>query len=110
MDLNELNLLMNSTSNIVDSNSREDGDTPVPTPVPKKSTYELFIDELKSKVTTPSKVTSTKQGKVIFKQIEDKDRLVTDYVNHQKEKGEYAQRITAYMEDYKPQKKVRRLG
>ncbi len=74
------------------------------------NTYELFIEELKSKVKTPSKVTSTKQGKSLLKQIKDKDRLIADYVKHQIEKGEFAQRITAYMEDYKPQKKVRRLG
>lgn len=64
--------------------------------------YEAFIAELKAKVSIKSKVTKTKEGEKIFKSIKDKQKLVTDYVNHQLEKKEYAQRITAFMEDYNP--------
>ncbi len=66
------------------------------------NTYDLFLTTLKSKVSIKSKVSKTKEGAKLFKQIEDKERLIQDYVKHQEEKKEYAQRITAYMEDYDP--------
>lgn len=73
-------------------------------PIKKKETnsFDLFLSTLKSKVTIKSKVTKTKEGQKLFKQIEDKEQLIKDYIKHQEEKKEYAQRITAFMEDYKP--------
>ncbi len=62
--------------------------------------FDAFLEELKSKVTIKSKVTKTKDGEKLFKQIEDKDKLLNDYIKHQLDKKEFAQRITAYMEDY----------
>jgi len=64
--------------------------------------YDAFLKELKSKVKTPSKVTKTKDGEKLFKKIEDKQKLISDYISHQEEKKEFAQRITAFMEDYSP--------
>lgn len=65
-----------------------------------KNTYDLFIEYLKANCKYKSKVTITGEGKKLFKQIEDKKQLALDYINHQKEKGDYAVRITKYMEDY----------
>jgi len=65
-----------------------------------KDKYTKFIEYLKDNVDIKTKVTSTKEGKVLFNNIEDKRKLIMDYINHQKEKGEYSQRITAYMLDY----------
>ncbi len=62
--------------------------------------FDAFLEELKSKVTIKSKVTKTKEGEKLFKHIEDKDKLLNDYIKHQLDKKEFAQRITAYMEDY----------
>ena len=62
--------------------------------------YDSFIQFLKDKAKYKTKVTKTKQGEKLFKQIEDKKQLVKDYLLHQEEKGEYAVRITSYMEDY----------
>ena len=62
--------------------------------------YDIFLDYLKSKCKYKSKVTKTKDGKVLFNQIEDKRQLVLDYIKHQEEKMEYAVRISKFMEDY----------
>lgn len=73
-------------------------------PIKKKETntkpYDLFINYLKEKAPIKSKVTKTKDGENLFKQIEDKKQLILDYIAHQKEKKEFAIRITAFMEDY----------
>ena len=73
-------------------------------PIQKKETnknkYDIFLDYLKANCIYKSKVTKTKEGITLFNQIEDKKQLALDYINHQKEKGEYAVRITKYMEDY----------
>ena len=65
-----------------------------------KNTYKLFLEYLKKECIYKSKVTETKDGMILFNQIEDKKQLALDYINHQKEKGDYAVRITKYMEDY----------
>ena len=65
-----------------------------------KNTYKLFLEYLKKECIYKTKVTETKDGMTLFNQIEDKKQLALDYINHQKEKGEYAVRITKYMEDY----------
>ena len=62
--------------------------------------YDIFLDYLKSKCKYKSKVTKTKEGKVLFEQIEDKKQLVIDYIRHQEEKKEFAVRISKFMEDY----------
>ena len=64
------------------------------------NTYEGFLEILASKVKYKSKVTETKQGRILFKQIEDKEQLIKDYINHQLEKENYAIRITDFMKDY----------
>lgn len=66
----------------------------------KTTKYKMFIEELKKIVPIPSKVTNTKQGKELFNGIEDINTLKRRYVAHQKEKREYAVRITPFMEDY----------
>lgn len=62
--------------------------------------YDAFITYLKSKSKYKTKVSKTKDGEKLFKQIEDKKQLVLDYLRHQEEKKEYSVRITAFMEDY----------
>lgn len=62
--------------------------------------YDIFINFLKEKAPIKSKITKTKEGEVLFKQIEDKKKLIIDYINHQKEKKDFAVRITSFMEDY----------
>ena len=62
--------------------------------------YDIFLDYLKSKCKHKTKVTKTKEGKVLFEQIEDKKQLALDYIRHQEEKKEYASVITKFMEDY----------
>ena len=62
--------------------------------------YDIFLDYLKSKCKYKSKVTKTKEGKVLFNQIEDKKQLALDYIKHQEEKNEFAVRISKFMEDY----------
>lgn len=84
-------------------------------PIVKKiNIYELFIKELKEQVKTPSKVTKTKEGEKLFEKIEDKQQLMDNYIAHQLDKKQFAQRITAYMEDYNPNAKPKhyaeRLG
>jgi hypothetical protein len=66
----------------------------------KNSKFDSFLEELKAKVSIKSKVTKTKDGEKLFKQIEDKEKLMNDYIKHQLDKKEFAQRITAYMMDY----------
>lgn len=65
-----------------------------------KSLYDLFIQYLKENCKYKTKVTKTKEGEKLFKQIEDKKQLVKAYISHQNEKKEYSVRITAFMEDY----------
>jgi DNA-binding MarR family transcriptional regulator len=65
-----------------------------------KNTYKLFLEYLKKECIYKSKVTETKEGMILFNQIEDKKQLALDYIKHQEEKGDYAVRITKYMEDY----------
>jgi len=65
-----------------------------------KSKYEQFIARLKAKAQTPSKVTITQQGKNFYKLIKDLDLFSSTYILHQKEKGEFASRVTIFMEDY----------
>ena len=62
--------------------------------------YDIFLDYLKSKCKYKTKVTKTKDGKVLFNQIEDKRQLIIDYIKHQEEKKEFAVVITKFMEDY----------
>lgn len=62
--------------------------------------YDIFLDYLKSKCKYKTKVTKTKNGKVLFNQIEDKRQLIIDYIKHQEEKKEFAVVITKFMEDY----------
>lgn len=85
----------------MDTLSMKDGETKDNKTINKTNNkYELFIKEIKSKVKLKSKVTSTKQGRELFKSIDDKNQLLEDYVEHHKEKGEFAKRLTAFMEDY----------
>lgn len=65
-----------------------------------KKPYDVFIDYLKKNAIIKTKVTKTKDGEKLFNSIEDKKKLIIDYLNHQKEKKEFALRITPYMEDY----------
>ena len=67
--------------------------------------YHKFLFQLKKEVLTPTKVTKTKEGLKLFKSISDKKQLKDDYIKHQIDKKEYAQRITAFMEDYLSNKK-----
>lgn len=80
-----------------------------PTPIKKtqltknnntKNAFSLFIEHLKEKAPIKSKVTKTKDGEKAFKLIEDKNKLIEDYLRHQLDKKDFAQRITAFMEDY----------
>lgn len=66
----------------------------------KTSIYKDWIKELKTKSKIKSKITITKDGEKIFKTIEDKKMLMSDYIQHQNKEGKFAQRITAFMEDY----------
>jgi DNA-binding Lrp family transcriptional regulator len=68
----------------------------------KTINYQDFIDDLKSRVNIKSKVTNTKEGEILFESIKDIEQLKLDYIYHQKEKKDYAKRITAFMEDYNP--------
>jgi hypothetical protein len=65
-----------------------------------KKDFKSFISAIKSKVPIKSKVTITDKGYELFKNIPDKHKFSNDYISHQKEKGEYSKRITAFMEDY----------
>mgnify|MGYP003658727912 CR=1 FL=1 len=74
------------------------------------NTYLSFLEQVKEKVSIKSKVTKTKEGKELFDKIENKDLLLKSYVNHQLEKKEFSQRLTAYMMDYNPAKNERTIG
>lgn len=91
-----------SAINFSKSGVHQSGESKGKKPIKKPNKYESFIMELKSKASIPSKVTSTKDGKKLFDNIKDKDKLIGDYLRHQLEKKDFAQRITAFMEDYKP--------
>lgn len=65
-----------------------------------KSEFDKFIDFLKSKCKYKSKVTKTKDGEKLFKNIDNKKALAEAYIRHQEGKKEYAVRITKFMEDY----------
>lgn len=74
-------------------------------PINKQETnseYNYFISDLKSKVKIKTKVSSTKEGRQLFKKIKDIKKLKSDYIAHQLDKKEFSQRITAFMEDYNP--------
>jgi len=66
----------------------------------KPNEFDVFIDALKKTVPHKSKVTKTKEGEKLFKAIQDKNALFRLYVEYQKEKQEFAVRITAYMQDF----------
>lgn len=65
------------------------------------SIFDDFLDQLKASSKYKTKVTKTKDGEKLFKEIEDKGKLFSDYLKHQEEKKEFSVRITAFMEDYK---------
>lgn len=67
-----------------------------------KNNFMLFVEHLRDKVNTKSKVTVTKDTKKLFEAIENKHQLAVDYINHQREKKEFAQRLTPFLLDYKP--------
>jgi len=64
------------------------------------NTYEGFLKLLKEQVSIKSKVTKTKDGEIIFKTIDGKEKLMNDYIAHQLEAKNFSKRITAFMEDY----------
>ena len=66
-----------------------------------KNIFDDFLEQLKASSKYKTKVTKTKDGEKLFKEIDDKGRLFADYLKHQDEKKEYSVRITAFMEDYK---------
>lgn len=66
----------------------------------KQSDYDIFIEYLKANCKYKTKVSATKDGRELFKQIEDKKGLIVAYIKHQIDKKEFAVRITAFMEDY----------
>ena len=72
-------------------------------PKPKASSkYDVFMDDLKASCKIKSKVTKTKTGKELFKNFSDieLENLRSKYIAHQIEKGNYAKRVTAFMEDW----------
>ena len=103
-----------SQSDVLGSDSQSQSDVLESEPSlkskPSLSEFDKFINYLKEKAKYKSKVTKTKDGEKLFKQIEDKKQLVIDYLTHQEEKQDFAVRITKYMEDYqtvyKQQKKT----
>ena len=54
-------------------------------PIQKKETnsFSSFISDLKEASSIKSKVTETKEGRDLFKSIEDKEKLFKDYIAHQ---------------------------
>jgi hypothetical protein len=66
----------------------------------KISAYDIFLSDLKKLCPIKSKITKTKDGAELFKNIKNVDLLISDYLSHQKDKKEFAKRITAFMEDY----------
>jgi len=71
-------------------------------PIKKKGTnkYDDFLSQLSKACKFKSKVTKTKDGEKLFKQIKDIGKLFNDYIDYQKEKGNFSVRITDYMKDY----------
>ncbi len=67
-----------------------------------KNDFDLFIEYVKANATTKSKVTITKETKKLYKAIADKNKLALDYLQHQADKKEFAQRLTPYLLDYNP--------
>ena len=91
----------------ISTNGKAENSQPIPNNKPvnkttnkKSDKYDIFLDYLKSKCKYKSKVTKTKEGKVLFNQIENKRQLIIDYIRHQEEKKEFAVVITKFMEDY----------
>jgi len=68
----------------------------------KKSKHDIFIENLKSKVKIKSKVNSTKTFRDMFNKLSNEqiNRFGLAYIKHQEEKKEFAQRITAFLEDF----------
>jgi hypothetical protein len=62
--------------------------------------YKGFLQELKTLVAIKSKVTFTKEGEEIFRDIKDVEKLKRDYVTHQLKEKNFSKRITAFMQDY----------
>jgi len=62
--------------------------------------YESFLSQLEKACKFKSKVTKTKEGEKLFKQIKDIGKLFNDYIDYQKERGNFSVRITDYMKDY----------
>ncbi len=62
--------------------------------------YEDFLSLLKAKVSIKSKVTKTRDGKELFKNIPDKNKLFDEYIAYQLKEKEFSKKITAFMEDY----------
>ena len=45
-------------------------------------------------------MTKTKEGEKLFKELSNPTKVAEAYIKHQKEKGEFAIRITAFMLDH----------
>lgn len=71
-----------------------------------QSKYDLFLSYLKKNCKYKTKVTKTKEGKKLFDNINNKQQLVKDYIQHQLVKEEFSVRITAFMEDYETVYKI----
>ena len=86
------------------TNGDVENSQPIPYNKPDKKTYnndfDSFLEDIRELVSIKSKVTATKEGKSLFKNIQDKEQLKADYIKHQKDKGEFSKRITAFMLDY----------
>jgi len=64
------------------------------------SKFDDFLSQLEKACKYKSKVTKTKDGEKLFKQIKDIGKLFNDYIDYQKENGNYSVRITDFMKDY----------
>lgn len=80
--------------------NKQESNKEISTKYTKQNSFTLFLNTLESKVKYKTKVTRTKEGENLFKQIDDKEKLSDDYISHQLEKKEFAVRITAFMKDY----------
>lgn len=74
-------------------------------PINKKETniVDSFVEDLYNKAIYKSKVTKTKELTKLIKDLSkrhDIEYIKENYINYQKEKGEYSVRITAYLKDY----------
>ncbi|MCK9477731.1 MAG: helix-turn-helix domain-containing protein [Candidatus Muirbacterium halophilum] len=78
----------NNTSNNIKNNKKEN-------PI-----FSEFLKELKESATFKAKITKTKEGSEFFDKIENKEKLKIDYLNHQLEFGNFAKKITPFLEDY----------